>query len=209
MASFLGDRFNDAFVYSSNLHREQLWKGTSVPYVSHLMSVCALVLEHGGNEDEAIAALLPDAVEDQGGSARLVEIRERFGDVVADIMSGCSDTDEIPKPPWRTRKERYIGELAGHPLNVMLVSLADKLHNTRATLADYRAIGPEVWMRFNADAADQLWYCEALAVVFREHLPGTLAEEFERVCANCWRATTPVVCRIELDHLRPARTRTP
>lgn len=163
----LGDRFNDALVYAATLHREQVRKGTTIPYVTHLMATASIVLEHGGGEDEAIAALLHDAAEDCGGREELERIRARFGNAVAAIVDGCSDTLADPKPPWRERKEAYIAHLASTSSATRLVSAADKLHNARAILADYRRVGPELWTRFNPDA-DQRWYYRELVRAFRE-----------------------------------------
>jgi len=153
----LGDRFERALSFATHLHREQCRKGTGVPYAAHLLGVASLVLEDGGTEDEAIAALLHDAVEDQGGRARLQEIEHEFGNRVAHIVEGCTDTASIPKPRWRTRKEAYVHALASHDGSVRRVALADKLYNARATLLDYRRLGDELWERFNPEA-DQLWY---------------------------------------------------
>ena len=140
-----GQRFIAAVEEASRYHAGQLRKGTEVPYLAHLLSVAALVLEDGGSEDEAIAALLHDAVEDAGGRRTLEAIRERFGDEVAMIVMACSDTDATPKPPWRARKESYLAHLADEttPASVLRVSLADKLHNARAILSDYRILGED------------------------------------------------------------------
>lgn len=163
----LTHRFDDAFVLASGLHRDQKRKGTQTPYVSHLMAVASIALEHGADEDEAIAALLHDAVEDQGGPATLQLIRQRFGDNVAHIVHACSDTDETPKPPWRERKERYIAHAREACASVRLVSTADKLHNARAILADYRTHGAGLWSRFNAGGRDDvLWYYRSLVTAF-------------------------------------------
>ena len=144
-------RFDEALVYATHLHEGTFRKETSIPYVSHLLAVCARVLEDGGSEDEAIAALLHDAVEDAGGRERLGAIRARFGERVAAIVAGCSDTDQSPKPPWRERKERYIGHLKTEAdASTLRVSLADKLHNARAILRDHRAMGEAIWGRFNS-----------------------------------------------------------
>ena len=144
-----GERFEDALRYAARTHARQWRKGTTIPYITHLLAVAAIVGEHGGTETEVIAALLHDAVEDQGGAPRLQEIRERFGDEVAAIVQECSDTDRTPKPPWRERKEAYIEHLAGAAPSARLVSAADKLHNARAILADYRERGDALWSRFN------------------------------------------------------------
>ncbi len=129
----LTERFDDAFRYAHRLHRQQWRKGTTIPYISHLMTVAALVIEHGGNEDQAVAALLHDTAEDQGGAATLLEVRTLFGDVVAEIVSDCTDAWTDPKPEWWVRKEAYLAALPGKPARSLLVSLADKTHNAEAT----------------------------------------------------------------------------
>jgi len=176
----LGDRFDEALGFASELHRTQPRKGTGVPYVSHLLGVASLVLEDEGSEDEAIAALLHDAVEDGGGRQMLSEIRRRFGDEVAEIVLGTSDTDEMPKPPWRARKERYIAHLVedGRP-SVVRVSLADKLHNVRALTRDLRVHGEDVWERFNPES-DQLWYYRTLANTFAALSESPMVADLER-----------------------------
>ena len=145
----LTDRYSDAFRYAHELHRTQRRKGTTVPYISHLMAVSSLVLEHGGNEDQAIAGLLHDAAEDQGGRATLANIRDRFGNIVADIVADCTDAWADPKPPWRARKEAYLAALPGKPATSLLVSLADKTHNAEAILQDFRVEGEHLWSRFS------------------------------------------------------------
>lgn len=180
----LGPRFEEAVVYAARLHARQTRKSTAIPYVSHLMSVCALVLEDGGDEDQAIAALLHDAVEDQGGAPVLEEIRERFGERVAVIVEACSDTEVVPKPPWRARKEAYIAHLRHVPEDALRVSAADKLHNARSILSDLRAHGDAVWSRFNADREDVLWYYDALLAAYQARGESRLAQELERVLAE-------------------------
>lgn len=181
----LTQRFEDALVYATQAHAGVFRKETAVPYVSHLLAVCAMVLESGGTEDEGIAALLHDAVEDAGGKGRLADIRARFGERVAEIVEGCSDTDETPKPPWRARKERYLRRLRSDADTATLrVSLADKLHNARSILRDHRAIGEAVWQRFSAGPAEQLWYFDSLVAVFRERSPGPMVEELAEVVAE-------------------------
>ncbi len=138
-------RFDGAFAYASRLHARQKRKGTKIPYVAHLLAVTAIVLEYGGGEDEAIAALLHDAVEDQGGPATRTEILGRFGKRVVAIVDGCTDTDTEPKPPWRQRKEAYVAHVGDASPSVRLVSAADKLHNARSILADYRLLGEALW----------------------------------------------------------------
>jgi (p)ppGpp synthase/HD superfamily hydrolase len=144
-----GEKFGEALCYAARVHRHQRRKGTQVPYVTHLLAVAAIVGENGGTEDEVVAALLHDAPEDQGGEARLEDIRKRFGEEVAGIVAGNTDTFEDPKPPWRQRKESYVARIAHEPESVRLVSAADKLHNARSILADLRSSGDELWQRFN------------------------------------------------------------
>lgn len=177
----LGPRFDDAVALARALHAEQVRKSTEIPYLAHLLAVTALVLEDGGDEDEAIAALLHDAVEDQGGAATLERIRAAFGPRVAAIVDACSDTDVVPKPPWRERKEAYVAHLSDPELpdGALRVSLADKVHNARAILFDLRA-GKDVFARFNAGRDDVLWYYDALARAFAERKPGPLADELRR-----------------------------
>lgn len=184
MVPMLSPRFDDALVYASQLHRDQVRKGTHIPYVSHLLAVAAIVLEHGGREDEAIAALLHDAVEDQGGSETREAIRERFGEDVAAIVDGCSDADTLPKPPWDERKKAYVAHVVIAPPSVRLVSAADKLHNARAILADYRQLGETLWDRFNGGRDGTLWYYRALADAFRSVEPNALSEELDRTVAE-------------------------
>ncbi len=176
----LSKKFDEALVYAVDLHRQQPRKGTGVPYVSHLLSVAALVLEHGGTEEQAIAALLHDAVEDQGGLPTAKAIRARFGDVVADIVDGCTDTDVTPKPPWRARKEAYVARVRREPAHVRLVSAADKLHNARTMVTDLRIHGPILWKRFNAGRDETLWYLGALVEAFREAGTAPIVEELAR-----------------------------
>ena len=148
MPTHLTSRFENALVFAAQLHREQRRKGSNVPYVSHLLAVAALVIEHGGDEDEAIAALLHDAIEDQGGPTARDRILRRFGEPVARIVEGCSDSQTTPKPPWKERKRAYIAGIGEKSASVRLVSAADKLHNARCILSDYRTLGEEVWRRF-------------------------------------------------------------
>jgi len=181
----LSQRFEDALVYAARLHAKQIRKGTTIPYVSHLLSVASIVLEHGGNEVEAIAALLHDAIEDQGGAETREEIRRRFGDAVVSIVDGCTDAEVIPKPPWKERKEQYIARLSHASPSILLVSAADKLHNARAILGDYRALGENLWDRFNGGKEGTLWYYKSLVDAFKQAAAGTalapLIEELERV----------------------------
>lgn len=177
----LTSRFVEALAYATDVHQGQLRKGTAVPYVSHPLAVCSLVLEDGGSEDEAIAALLHDAVEDGGGRERLDDIRKRFGDRVADIVWGCSDTDQVPKPPWKERKLRYIEHVRQASAAVRRVSCADKVHNARAILRDYRLLGERLWERFSSSGDETLWYYRELLAAFRGAGSGPLVEELARV----------------------------
>ena len=179
-------RFADAFVFAHELHAAQIRKGSNVPYVAHLMSVSAIVLEHGGDEDLAIAALLHDAVEDQGGAATREQIRARFGERVAAIVDGCTDSDVTPKPPWRKRKELYIAHLATASDDVRKVSMSDKLHNARSILGDHRVIGDALWERFTGGKSGTLWYYRALVNAYRAARPdesSALLDELERTVA--------------------------
>ena len=176
----LSERFDSALLYAVQIHGGQKRKETDIPYVSHLLAVCSLTLEHGGDEDQAIAALLHDAAEDQGGEQRLNDIRTRFGSAVADIVHDCTDAWTDPKPPWRGRKEAYLAKLPGKSSYSLLVSLADKTHNARAIVMDARVAGPVFWSRFNAPRDEQLWYYRSLADVYQTALPGALADEFAR-----------------------------
>jgi (p)ppGpp synthase/HD superfamily hydrolase len=177
----LSHRFEQALVYAAILHSGQGRKGTAVPYISHVMSVAALALENGANEDEAIAALLHDAVEDAGGAPRLADIRVRFGQTVADIVAGCTDTDVTPKPPWKERKEKYIAQLAHGSDSVMLVSCADKLHNARSIVADLREHGEAIWSRFTTGKPGTLWYYRTLVETYQKHGgPKRLLDELVR-----------------------------
>jgi (p)ppGpp synthase/HD superfamily hydrolase len=178
---FLARKFDLAFQFASGLHHAQCRKGGSTPYIAHLMSVAALVLEAGGDEDVATAALLHDAVEDQGGTPTLEIIRRLFGDRVAHIVEECSDSDTEPKPPWQERKSSYVAHLRHASADARLVSAADKLHNARTILFDYRQLGDEVWMRFHAGKEDQLKYYRSLVTAFREAGSNPMVEELDRV----------------------------
>jgi (p)ppGpp synthase/HD superfamily hydrolase len=176
----LSTRFDQAFLYARQLHQGQTRKGTTIPYISHLMAVAALVVEHGGNEDQAIAGLLHDAAEDQGGVQTLAAIRAKFGDAVAHIVADCTDAWTEPKPLWRPRKEAYLKALPSKPQASLLVSLADKAHNAEAILFDYRVLGDSLWDRFNGGADGTRWYYGALAACFANIMPGRLSDRLSR-----------------------------
>lgn len=189
----LTERFEEAVIYANRLHSTQKRKGTNVPYIAHLLSVAALVLEQGGDEDQAIAALLHDAIEDQGGVRTREEIRKRFGDKVTEIVVGCSDTDITPKPPWRERKERYVAHIRTAPIEVLRVSIADKLHNARSVLQDFRLSGHNTWLRFRGGREGTLWYYRAMIEAFREVTSSDMVDELDRVVSELERlaAETP------------------
>jgi GTP pyrophosphokinase len=175
----LTPRYADALQWAWKLHDGQRRKGTAIPYLSHLLAVSSLALEHGATEDEAIAALLHDAVEDAGGLPTLELIRERFGSAVADIVDGCTDSYEEPKPLWRDRKEKYIAHLANASPSVRLVSNSDKLHNARSILSDLRVHGPALWGRFTAPKEGTLWYYRSLVQAFASHGRTPLVNELD------------------------------
>ncbi|MEH2057743.1 MAG: HD domain-containing protein [Nostoc sp.] len=177
----LSERFTAALIYATQLHANQVRKGSGVPYIAHLLGVASIALEYGANEDEAIAALLHDAIEDQGGATTRKEIRRRFGDNVTAIVDGCTDADTIPKPPWRQRKEAYIAHIPTASSSVLLVSSADKLYNAQSILKDYRVLGESLWERFQGRKEGTLWYYRALVDAFKQTTTTVIIEELERV----------------------------
>lgn len=179
-----GERFKAALLFAADLHCDQCRKSTGVPYVTHLLAVAALVGEDQGSEDEVIAALLHDAVEDQGGLAVLEEIRERFGDAVAAIVEACSDTYVTPKPPWRERKLSHIQKLLDASVPVLRVVAADKLHNARSIVSDLQDLGPALWERFNGGKEGTLWYYRAVAEALGVRGPRRLTRELDLVVAR-------------------------
>lgn len=187
MATIFSPRLDEAFAFASRLHAGQVRKGSTIPYLSHLLAVTAIVMESGGGEDEAIAALLHDAIEDQGGAAARAEIRRRFGEDVVAIIDGCTDAETVPKPPWRQRKEAYVAHLGDASPSVRLVSAADKLHNARSILADYRQLGEALWDRFRGGRDGTLWYYRALVDAFRAVESTPLVEELERTVSELER----------------------
>jgi (p)ppGpp synthase/HD superfamily hydrolase len=175
----LGARFLRAFQFAAEKHAGQTRKASGIPYIAHLIGVASLVLEFGGDEDLAIAALLHDVVEDCGGAPMLKEIRRKFGSRVAKIVDGCTDSDTDPKPPWRERKESYIRHLQTVDAETRLVSAADKLHNVRSILSDYRDVGESIWVRFSGGREGTLWYYRALLEEFLRGEPNRLIRELE------------------------------
>ncbi len=178
--------FERALAFATQLHAKQVRKQTDIPYISHLIAVAGLVLENGGDRDQAIAALLHDAIEDQGpdhpGGADALrgEIGQKFGSAVLEIVEGCTDSDQKIKEDYEVRKRRYIDHLGDAPARVLLVSCADKLHNARAIVADLRVMGPALFERFSGKRQGTLWYYEALATAFERRGPKLLAEELRR-----------------------------
>jgi len=179
-----GARFRRALLYAARLHQRQKRKGTNRPYIGHLLGVASIVIEYHGDEDEAIAALLHDAVEDQGGQRTLRAIRRKFGARVAGIVWGCTDADTIPKPPWLARKKNYLAQLrhdtSRTSASTRFVSAADKLHNVRQILADYRVVGEKVWHRFSGRRDGTLWYYREVVKVLRAHGVTPLVAELTR-----------------------------
>jgi (p)ppGpp synthase/HD superfamily hydrolase len=180
----LTQRFEDAFIYAFQIHAHQLRKGGTVPYISHLMSVAALVLEDGGDEDAAIAALLHDAVEDQGGERIRDEIQQQFGDRVLHIVDACTESVEIPKPPWEHRKMQALARIEQSEPEILRVILADKLHNLRSIYADWQRQGDRVWLRFNASRAEVLWFYGACLEAVGDRFDGSMVTELNTLLNN-------------------------
>ncbi len=177
----LTPRFEQALLYACLLHSGQVRKGSTVPYVAHLLSVAGLALEFGADEDEAIAALLHDVVEDAGGKSRAADVRQRFGDRVAEIVQGCTDADTHPKPPWQARKEAYIAGLANVVPSARFISCCDKLHNVRSIVSDLRQHGDRVWQKFAGGKEGSLWYYTTLCQEYRKlNVCSHLVDELER-----------------------------
>lgn len=174
----LSTRFDRALQLAHDLHRRQPRKKSDVPYIAHLLAVTAIVLENGGDEDTAIAALLHDAVEDQGGQPTLDRIRREFGERVARIVYECSDADGEPKPPWRFRKEQYLQALPHKSMEALLVSFGDKIHNCRSIMRDLRRDGAPVWNRFEGRRDGTLWYYRELLKKLPREPYASLYDEF-------------------------------
>ena len=175
------DRFNEAFLMASELHRTQLRKGSKVPYVAHLMGVAYMVMDNGGTEDQVIAALLHDAVEDQGGEPTLIKIREKFGEHVAELVLGLSDSIGEPKPPWRARKEVYLKHLETAPMEVLEIVIADKMSNLTSVTRDYERIGDELWQVFTGGKEGSLWYYHEVYVVLSKRMNGYLLDSYKEL----------------------------
>ena len=189
----LGPHFLRAFQFAAEKHAGQARKASTIPYIAHLMGVASLVLEAGGDEDLAIAALLHDVVEDCGGAPMLKEIRRRFGKRVAHVVEGCTDSDTDPKPPWRERKEKYLRHLKRADAGTRLVSASDKLNNIRSILTDYREIGESVWARFNGGREGTLWYYRALRDEFQRGKGNRIVREYELAVSELEALTQAVL----------------
>lgn len=195
MSTQLTQRFVQAMHYAHRWHASQTRKGTGIPYLSHLLTVAAIALEHGADEDEAIAALLHDSLEDgphNTGEPRAQieqQIREHFGERVLQIILGCTDTESDgsrgePKENWKERKTAYLKHLETANASVLLVAASDKLHNARCILRDFRQLGDELWQRFSAGKEGSLWYYRSLAEILRRRLPGNLSAELQELVAE-------------------------
>jgi (p)ppGpp synthase/HD superfamily hydrolase len=176
----LGPRFEEALIYATRLHALQTRKASDIPYIAHLLGVASLVLEDGGGEDEAIAALLHDAIEDQGGAATREEIRRRFGDRITAWVDACTDSETIPKPPWRERKERLLSQARVAAPEVRRILAADKLHNVRSVINDYRRLGGAIWSRFTEGKPGTLWFYHAMGDVLAAGPRSQLVEQLRR-----------------------------
>jgi (p)ppGpp synthase/HD superfamily hydrolase len=193
----LTDRFTRAVDYARHLHIERR-KGTSIPFMAHLLGVASLVMGEVGqvafpvNEDMVIAALLHDAVEDHGGEPRLRDIEANFGTHVARMVEGLSDSlveDASNKEPWEKRKADYIERLCNEPANVKLISAADKLYNARTMLDEYRTVGAQVWDRFKRGRNEQIWYFNEVLKIFKASGRNRIVDELGRVVAELERVT--------------------
>ncbi|MBF2016941.1 MAG: HD domain-containing protein [Rivularia sp. T60_A2020_040] len=177
----LTKKFEQALVYATQLHSNQTRKVDQIPYISHLLAVSALILEAGGTEDQAIAGLLHDAVEDQGGKVIREQIRQQFGETIVEIVDGCTESDITPKPPWKERKIKYIENIRNASDSVKLVSLADKLHNARSLLIGYRNQGDKLWDYFNGTKEDKLWFYGELLEIYKQNNVNFMTLELERI----------------------------
>ncbi len=176
-------RMAEAAALAFRIHAAQLRKGTDIPYIAHLLGVASIVLEHGGDEDQACAGLLHDAIEDGGVEWEAV-IAAQFGARVAAIVRACTDADMQPKPPWRERKEAYLAHLETASPEVLLVSASDKLHNARAIVSDLHTHGVALFTRFAGGQHGTVWYYSALSSVFSRRMPGALARDLAACVAE-------------------------
>lgn len=176
-------RLDDAVSFALDAFRTRVRKGTRIPYATHLLQVMVTVAEHGGDEDQCIAAILHDWLEDIEGAQESV-LSARYGARVARLVVALSDSTRHPKPPWRARKEQYLVHLRAAPEEVKLISAADKLHNCQCIRRDLASVGPEVWERFSAAREGTLWYYEAAADALADGWPHPLSRRLaEEVAA--------------------------
>ena len=184
-------KYKKALDFAYRLHGKQIRKGTSIPYFFHLVSVSTNIIENGGNTDEAIAGLLHDAVEDQGGQKTLRLIQKKFGNKVAKIVNDCTDTDVLPKPPWYERKKTYIQNLQYKSQSSLLVSMCDKTHNATCIINDYKRVGKKLWSRFSAKPKQIFWYYESLGYCYFKHLKDkkVLKENFKNLLKDLKKIT--------------------
>jgi (p)ppGpp synthase/HD superfamily hydrolase len=180
----LTDRFTQALTYATHLHTHQLRKGSTIPYISHLLSVTALVLEDGGDEDSAIAALLHDAIEDQGGPTTRIQIHQQFGDRVTQLVDACTESDHQPKPSWKQRKLQYLQQLQTVPDDAIRIVLADKLHNARSILRDLHTHPDQTWQKFNAPPADILWFYQSCLTILQNRSQSPMVHELQQVISQ-------------------------
>jgi len=180
----LTSRFEQALIYATQLHANQVRKCSDIPYISHLLSVAALILEDGGDEEEAIAGLLHDAVEDRGGIETREAILRQFGERVVSIVDGCTEPYLEPKPPWRDRKLQYIEQMRHASPSVLRVSMADKLHNARSILTDWHREGDAVWDKFSGGKEGTLWFYRSLLEVYQQSNSKFFKLELERIVSN-------------------------
>ncbi|HSZ62115.1 MAG TPA: HD domain-containing protein [Terriglobales bacterium] len=201
----LGTRLQRAFRYAAEKHAGQTRKQTAVPYLSHLMAVASLVLEAGGDEDMAIAALLHDVVEDCGGMPRLREVRKLFGRRVAHIVEGCTDSFGEPKAEWIERKKEYLREVTHPDAETRLVSASDKLHNVRTILSDYRHDGEAIWKRFSGQKEGTLWYYRALSDEFQRRGANRITRELHLAVAELALVGKSLACGSSVSKSKKVR----
>lgn len=174
-------QFEKALIFATRLHADQTRKGDGTPYIGHLLSVTGLVIEDGGSEEEAIAALLHDAIEDQGGEATRRTILQQFGAEVTRIVEGCSEPFSSPKPPWKTRKLQYIAQLQNADESICRVSLADKLHNMRSLVKQYQQQGEVIWQAFHGGKEGTIWFYNELLDCYRSKINSPMLAELEKI----------------------------
>ena len=176
-------RFDDALALATDAFRRKSRKETTIPYETHLLAVCALVGEHGGDEDQMIAAILHDYLEDIEGTTA-AELEGRFGERVANLVVALSDATSRPKPPWRPRKEAYLAALRHEPHDVKLISAADKWHNCRSIIRDHRVMGDRIFERFSVEKEQTLWYFRAVIDALAEGWNHAILDELRAAVAE-------------------------